>query len=168
MVLHALITRSVGHDCNQEDQRPLGACWQEKARSERNNRAEMLAADLTEFAPKPLSKWAAQSFAADLKHHGSSYLPASPRKVHGMSFAGSEILPTASPTGTSLWLEESNQPGQDATDWIFASLGHRLSAELAGDHVLRQPLVGLIEPADPGQLPRTPSGRSKRPRCTEQ
>ena len=47
--------------------------------------------------------------------------------VHAMSFAGSEILPTASPTGTSLWLEESNQPGQDATDWIShpSGIGYR-------------------------------------------
>jgi hypothetical protein len=38
--------------------------------------------------------------------------------VHGMSFAGSDILPTANPAGTSMWLEESNQYGETPTNWV--------------------------------------------------
>ena len=50
--------------------------------------------------------------------------------VHAMSFAGSEILPTANPAGTSLWLEESNQSGQTPTNWVShpSGIGYRRSS----------------------------------------
>ncbi len=50
--------------------------------------------------------------------------------VHAMSFAGSEILPTANPAGTSLWLEESNQYGQTPTNWVShpSGIGYRRSS----------------------------------------
>jgi hypothetical protein len=47
--------------------------------------------------------------------------------VHAMSFAGSEILPTANPAGTSMWLEESNQYGETPTNWVShpSGIGYR-------------------------------------------
>jgi hypothetical protein len=50
--------------------------------------------------------------------------------VHAMSFAGSDILPTANPAGTSMWLEESNQYGQTPTNWMShpSGIGYRRSS----------------------------------------
>jgi hypothetical protein len=50
--------------------------------------------------------------------------------VHAMSFAGSEILPTANPAGTSLWLEESNEEGQTPTNRVShpTGIGYRRSS----------------------------------------
>ena len=50
--------------------------------------------------------------------------------VHAMSFAGAEILPAANPTGTSFWLEESNQSGQTPTNWVShpSGIGYRRSS----------------------------------------
>ncbi len=47
--------------------------------------------------------------------------------VHAMSFTGAEILPNANPTGTSMWLEESNQSGQTPTNWVShpSGIGYR-------------------------------------------
>ena len=81
--------------------------------------------------------------------------------VHAMSFVGSEILATASPTGSSLWLEESNQPGQDATDWIShpSGIGYRRSRRgsplPSGSHS-----SGSSSPPIPGNWPTMDSGTS--------
>jgi hypothetical protein len=50
--------------------------------------------------------------------------------VHAMSFEGSDILPTANPAGTSMWLEESNQYGQTPTNWVShpSGIGYRRSS----------------------------------------
>jgi hypothetical protein len=50
--------------------------------------------------------------------------------VHGMSFAGPDILPTANPAGTEVWLEESNEPTQTPTNWVShpTGIGYRRSS----------------------------------------
>jgi hypothetical protein len=50
--------------------------------------------------------------------------------VHGMSFAGPDILPTANPAGTEVWLEESNEVGQTPTNWVShpTGIGYRRSS----------------------------------------
>jgi hypothetical protein len=81
--------------------------------------------------------------------------------VHAMSFKGLEILPTASPNGSSLWLEESNQPGQDATDWIShpSGIGYRRSSpgvtSGSGSHS-----SGSSSPPIPGNFPTMDNGTS--------
>ena len=47
--------------------------------------------------------------------------------VHAMSFAGPDILPQANPSGTVVWLEESNEVGQTPTNWVShpSGIGYR-------------------------------------------
>ena len=50
--------------------------------------------------------------------------------VHPMSYSGAEIMPKPNPTGTSMWLEESNQSGQTPTNWVShpSGIGYRRSS----------------------------------------
>ncbi len=49
--------------------------------------------------------------------------------VHAMSFAGPDILPEANTAGTEVWLAESNEVGQTATNWVShpSGIGYRRS-----------------------------------------
>ncbi len=50
--------------------------------------------------------------------------------VHAMSFAGPDILPEANTAGTEVWLAESNEVGQTATNWVShpSGIGYRRSS----------------------------------------
>ena len=83
--------------------------------------------------------------------------------VAGMSFKGSDILPTANPGGTALWLEESNQSGQTATNWVShpSGIGYRRGTPGAttwsgsGSHS-----TSSSSPPIPGNAPTMDSGTS--------
>jgi hypothetical protein len=83
--------------------------------------------------------------------------------VHGMSFAGPDILPAASPGGQSLWLEESNQSSQTPTNWVShpSGIGYRRNSPgittVTGSGSSQTSSTG---PPIPGNLPTMDSGTS--------